>query len=162
MPKSAAQVIDALGSTATVALTAWAEARGDWREGQSSVEERIAVIWTIMRRSERRNQSVKEVCLAPKQFSCWAATDGEANHKAVMALARAIVSEKGVSDALYLETRYLVEGVLCGVILDRTGGADHYYAPKAMIPRGRVPGWAKGKTPSARIGDQVFYNLEGR
>jgi hypothetical protein len=39
-----------------------------------------------------------------------------------------------------------------------TGGATAYFAPKAMVPAGRVPTWAEGKTARA-IGDQFFVTV---
>jgi hypothetical protein len=35
-------------------------------------------------------------------------------------------------------------------------GATHYYAPAAMIPKGRVPAWAIGP-PVARVGGHLFF-----
>ena len=156
------EIQDRLSPVDATALTAWAEARGDGREGHSSVEERIAVLWVIRNRAARRHQTWKAVCFAPRQFSCWEAAGGAENHRAVMALASALVAGATIHDELYVETRYLAEGVIRGLILDRSGGADHYYAPAAMRPAGWIPAWARGRTPAATVGGQVFFNLDGR
>ena len=152
---------DRLTPVDTVALTAWAEARGDTAEGASSVEERIAVLWVIRHRAERRGQSWRAVCLAPHQFSCWAPDGGATNHDAVRRLVTALVAGETIHDPLYIETRYLADGVMRGWLLDRTDGADHYYAPAAMRPAGSMPAWARGQTPTATIGGHVFFQLEG-
>jgi hypothetical protein len=107
------------------------------------------------------------------------------NHDALMALAAQLVDEPGpvdlrvdaktilespdpvfdepggapdpfVSDPLLRECLYLADGVIAGTLIDRTGGADSYYAPAAMVPRGRLPDGARGKTLE-QIGDQYFY-----
>jgi N-acetylmuramoyl-L-alanine amidase len=148
---------DWLDDTAAHALTMWAEARGDASEGDSSVEERIAVGWVIRTRALVSHTTVKAVCLAPWQFSCWN-TGADANHRALLAAAGSLYA--GVSvDPLLRETLYLAQGILDGHLLDRTHGATHYYAPDAMKPPGRVPSWAKGKVPTARVGRQLFFRL---
>jgi hypothetical protein len=117
------------------ALTAWAEARGDRREGGSSLEERVAVLSVIRTRARAYgggDAAVKRVCLAPSQFSCWnAGTDH--NHLALMAIAEGVVEGEAL-EPLLRETLYVAQGVLDGVILDPTLGCDCYYAPRAMAP----------------------------
>lgn len=44
---------------------------------------------------------------------------------------------------------------------DPTDGAVHYYHPKAMVPAGRTPWWAKDR-PTVTIGDAVFVTKETR
>lgn len=41
-----------------------------------------------------------------------------------------------------------------GIKDDPTGGADHYYADTIPPPK-----WAKGRTPTTKIGRHVFYKL---
>lgn len=144
-----------LSELQVLALTAWAEARGDNREGGSSLEERVAVLCVIRNRVQRSGGvlSYKAVCLAPRQFSCW--NPGEdANHMALMALAERVL-DGDAEDPLYTETLWLAHGVRDGAILDRTGRATYYYAPLAMVPPGRVPSWAVEK-PFVTIGRQRF------
>jgi hypothetical protein len=148
---------DALTDETALALTAWAEARGDGLEGGSSVEERIAVMSVIRTRARDGSKSVKVVCLQPKQFSCWN-PGSDTNHRSLLEMAERVVSRQ-MLDPVMLETLYLASGVMGGVILDRVCRATHYYAPAAMVPPGRVPPWAIGKTPVARVGKQVFYRL---
>jgi exonuclease III len=158
------EILAKLTDLQTLALTAWAEARGDSREGNSSVEERIAVLSVIrnrLRRPRRFGDTYKAVCLAKWQFSCWnPGTD--ANHQNVMRLAYLLVTDQPTLDPLLDETLFLADGVMRGIILDRVMGADHYYAPKGMVPRDRVPDWAKdaqgrARTPLVIVGDQRFY-----
>lgn len=154
-------MIDVIGLSDldVLAVTAWAEARGDSLEGHSSVEERIAVLCVIRNRVQRRHQDWTQVCLARFQFSCWL-DDGSPNARALATLVERVKADTA-TDPIYLETRYLAAGIMSGVILDRTNGADSYFAPAAMVPPGRVPSWAVGRVPSAEVGRQVFFALEG-
>jgi|TARA_B100001964_G_scaffold238569_2_gene304301 spore germination cell wall hydrolase CwlJ-like protein len=54
---------------------------------------------------------------------------------------------------------FLVDGLLDDVLLDLTGGADHYHAPAAMVPSGSEPSWAAGKQPVTVIGEHRLYRL---
>lgn len=151
------EIRDRLDDVTALALTAWAEARGDASEGDSSVEERIAVMSVIRTRARAACCGFKTICLAPQQFSCW--NPGEdANHRSLLAMAERVVAHQLLDDVM-LETLYLAEGVALGVVLDRVHRATHYYAPAAMRPAGRVPSWAVGREPVARVGRQVFHRL---
>jgi hypothetical protein len=155
-----------LVETDVLALTAWAEARGDRREGNSSVEERIAVMSVIRNRVTSPawwGNTYRAVCLLRAAFSCWNDNPSDPNHQALLALAGKVLAGGATGDPVFDETRFLADGIRRGFILDRTGGADHYYAPKAM-KAGAVPVWAKRadgstKPPDAIIGDQHFYKL---
>jgi len=157
---------EALPESDILALTAWAEARGDWNQGNSSVEERIAVMSVIRNRVASPawwGRSYRDVCLKRAQFSCWLDNPADANHVALVALARLVVNGPS-GDPVYDETRFLADGIRRSLILDRTKGADHYYAPKAMVPKGSAPKWAKTPAgvvipPLVIVGDQHFYNL---
>jgi N-acetylmuramoyl-L-alanine amidase len=157
-----------LTHTQVLTCTMVGEADGDYREGNSSVEERIAVGSTVRNRVKRGGwwgRTFKEVCLKKWQFSCW--NPGTcSNHRRVMALARRMVAGEMI-DQMAFETLYLAEGIITGIILDRVNGADHYYAPKAMVPKGSAPKWAYTKggvlmRPDVIVGDQHFYNLAAR
>lgn len=117
-----------------MAKTVWGEARGEPELGQ------IAVAWVILNRSRTRKQTIRQVCLAPKQFSCWNANDP--NHAKLLALK---------------PEQYQRQITICGRVCnqecpDPTDGATHYHA------HGIIPRWAQGHTPSAIIGNHVFYN----
>jgi N-acetylmuramoyl-L-alanine amidase len=142
-----------------LALTMWAEARGDSSQGRSSVEERIAVGCVIRNRARAASRSILAVCLQPWQFSCWNPGD-DRNHRALMAMAEALVTHRLLEDPVMIETLYLASGIIGDVIVDRTFGATHYYAPDAMVPPGRVPSWVPGMEQTAVIGKQVFYRYK--
>lgn len=152
----------------TLALTAWAEARGDFNQGGSSVEERIAVMSVIRNRVASPawwGNHYRTICLKSGQFSCWNDNPTDRNHRDLVVLATKVVAGGASGDQLFEETRFLADGIRRGFILDRVGGADHYYAPKAMLPAGSAPKWAKDpKTglvlpPAVIVGDQHFYHV---
>lgn len=162
----------ALSGKQILGLTIWAEARGDHAEGASSVEERIAVGCIIRNRAKPGawwGETIREVCLKPWQFSCWNPGPDQ-NHAALVLVAEELAQANiGIRtrpglDPLLEESLFLAEGIVDGLILDRTQGCDHYYAPRAMRPAGAVPKWAKwpdGSTvpPTVIVGSQHFYRL---
>lgn len=153
------ELIVGLSDQITLAATAYGEARAVPRndpDSHSPVEELIAVMVVVrnrLKRSTKLDDTYKSICLAHAQFSCWTPNSG-ANHTALIALLTAMVAGQPV-DPLFEECLFLANGVIGGQILDRTGGATSYWAPAAMMPPGRVPGWAQGKT-TLQIGDQLF------
>lgn len=157
-------IITKLSDIQALAGTMYAEAAGDWREGESSVEERIAVGCVARNRLPRYKEygakyhTYKSVCLAPNQFSCWIQGSG-ANHTRLMAQMEILIVEgEGKLDPVMIETIFLAAGIIGGEILDRINGATSYYAPRAMVPRGRVPQWAVGKDAIA-VGSQLFFRV---
>lgn len=143
-------------------LTLYGEGRGE------SIEGRIAVGCVIRNRAKAGmlGRTITDVCLWPKQFSCW--NDGaDSNHVHLMAVVAAL-RDGGVppftalEQAVYDETAWVVQGVVSGMIRDRVHGSTHYYAPAAMVPRGRVPVWARlpdgnERTPTTIVGGQRFF-----
>jgi len=109
-------------------LTLLAEARG---EGVSGME---AVAAVIHRRMERRGLTAAQVCLEPKQFSCWN------SGRSLEYLWRSPVVEaaKEVASRVH-EGKKLV--------------ADHYCTLKV------TPYWSQKQRPVAIIGNHKFYLL---
>jgi hypothetical protein len=160
-----AEVLVALNDPGTLGLTMWAEARAVPRDddSHSPVEELIAVGVVVRNRRAHfarwraADDSYKALCLAPNQFSCWTPGSG-ANHDLLMNLARGWLTNGSLPDPVLSECLYLAEGVIANVLLDRTGGSTSYFAPAAMVPPGRIPSWAKGKS-TLKIGDQLFLSV---
>lgn len=165
-------VLAALDDRHTLALTAWAEARQVPRndpDSHSPIEELVAVMVVVRNRHRQSEQrgvpvSIKAICLAPKQFSCWTAGSGS-NHDALMVLAHTAVRDPTQPlapvppiDPELAECLVLADGVIAGTLIDRTGSATSYYSPAAMAPPGRIPEWARNK-PALKIGDQWFLKL---
>ena len=114
-----------------VAATLIMEAGGEYYEG--SLE---AVYEVIYNRAIEKNQSFSEVCLAPKQFSCW-------NGKDIMSAVEKASQHPRWNEAMKIayedpKTNY-------------TMGADHYHADCVR------PSWADSLTRTVKIGLHIFY-----
>lgn len=138
----------------TVALTVWAEARGEAIVGQKAVAHVIRTRyehpcwWSRDRGDGIADDSLKAVCLDPKQFSCWnpgtptydrlinSATLFRPDLKAIRLLCTAVLSSTSADD-------------------DPTNGADHY-CTRAVAAKTK---WTHGQVPVAEIGNHLFYRL---
>lgn len=119
--------------------TVWMEARGEPEAGQ------IAVAHVILNRlqSRRWGETVGEVCLAAKQFSCWDS----------MSPTRKPLARVDENSGSWLAAKGAVMAADLGVRPDVTEGALHYYATSLLRP----PFWDKAKTlPRVTIGRHVF------
>lgn len=112
------------------AATLYAEARGEPEEGE------IWVAWVIKNRAARNigGKSIKAVCTADKQFSCW-------NGKTEMKINEPNSWNRSVR---------IAEQVLDSSS-DPTGGSDHYYADSIAEPY-----WAKNCIETRKIGHHQF------
>lgn len=132
-----------------VVRTLWGEARGESTKGKQ------AVAWVIRNRVEIDlkgdgkpdwwGEGYTKVCLKPWQFSCWNKDD--ANYKYLS-------GAKKIPEVQYNVCKEIVIDVADGVVPDPTGGATHYYNPKAVKYE---PKWVEGSTLTAVIGNHKFY-----
>lgn len=133
------------GSPADVlARTVWGEARGESVRGKEAV---AAVVMNRVRRAGARGRywwgsSVVEVCRRPWQFSCWNESDPNA----------AKCGAVTVEDRNFRACLRIARRAIAGVLDDPTNGATHYHRT------GLLPPWTRGRTPSAAIGNHLFYN----
>jgi hypothetical protein len=132
------------GSTArlTLAKTLWGEARGEGERGMRAV---ASVVQNRLRTHYRGCTSAAQVCLDPKQFSCWNRDDP--NHR----LFEGIESR---ADSQFAIALTVADELLQGTLQDSTHGARHYFAT-AIDAR---PSWSRGKRPCLVIGGHEFYN----
>ncbi len=135
-----------------MALTVWAESRGEGVKGQA------AVAWVIRNRWEHprwwsRNRdgipddTIAAVCLDPWQFSCWNPNDPNRAR---------LVNPKTLQDGSVQAIRGICEQVLRSEILDPADRSDHYCTTKIA----RYTSWARGRKPVAVIGNHSFYRIE--
>lgn len=115
--------------------TVYGEARSESADGQA------AVTWVIRNRASK-GKTIKEVCLKPKQFSCWNSNDP--NRSTLLSL--------DTNNPHYKSIREIVVQVLKGTRTDNTHGSLHYHASRIK------PEWTNGKTPVVTIGSHMFYN----
>lgn len=161
------EIVDRITPAHCLAITAYSEAAGDILVDNSSVEERIAVMCVArnrLRTPGRWSDTIKGVCLQNNgrvwQYDCWRPGSG-GNHNRLIQKAYLLITDQPLQDAILDETLFLANGVLSGVIQDRTNGATHYYAPKSMVPRDSKPSWIFRNgveiPPCATVGSQRFY-----
>lgn len=131
-------------------LTVVGEARGEPVEGQ------IAVANVIMNRAKTRGPNIKEVCLAPKQFSCW--NPGDPNRKLLDDLAQKMMEGSYAYDK-YKQIQWIVDGIITGKLTDNTKGKDHYMTT-ALYHSVSKPSWARvPKGSPVEIGNHTFLNV---
>lgn len=124
-----------------LARTAFGENRGGGVQGMQSV------LNVIMNRSKKPGwwgKTPRDVCLHPYQFSCWLQKDP--NYSLITT-----VNQSNPTFGLALD---LARTALAGELKDLTNGATYYYATSMKSP----PHWAVGKTPCAKISNQLFFN----
>lgn len=124
-----------------MARTIWGEARSEDSMGKE------AVAHVILNRSYG-GSSIAEVCLAPKQFSCWNHKDP--NYRKLIEVTEASSSYRSCLAAAFsvlsLEPK-----------LDPTRGATHYHARSMK----KKPYWARGLEPCYETRGHLFYNNVG-
>lgn len=128
-----------------LARTLWGEARGEGETGMRAV---ACVILNRARIAKEKNgywwgNDIIQVCQKPYQFSCWNRSDP--NFLKLQA-----VDE---SNPQFAAAMRIAKQAVSGRLADMTGNATHYHAKTIM------PYWAKGETPSATIGNHIFYKL---
>lgn len=123
-------------------LCVWAEARGEPTRGK------LAVACVIQNRAEKKGKGIKEIVLAPWQFSSFNHDDPNRG-KLLMAFEtdpRGWSACDAVCDLLEAD-----------LVIDPTNGANHYYVVAMADP----PEWGRGHPDweeKAVIGRHVFGN----
>lgn len=129
-----------------MARTIWGEARNQGYAGMQAVAN---VIMNRVRYSKQKGgywwgNGVAGVCQKRAQFSVWLPSDP--NYRLINA-----ITDK---DATFRLCKTIANDAIRGALKDITGNADYYHTT------GIMPTWAKGKIPTARIGDHVFYRID--
>lgn len=149
-PSPLAALAAPLDDVQLLAVTLYGEARNEPLEGL------LAVAWVIQNRVGKRfGKSVRKVCMAHAQFSCWFPYGGAANHEAVKALVTTLAAKTPVETQPYRQCAYVAFGVLHGWVVSNIGACNHYHTV-SLVPR---PGWAQKATPKHQKGAHLFYEL---
>lgn len=140
-----------LSDTETLVLTIYGEARGESIEGQ------IAVACVIRNRAGN-SKSIKEICLAPFQFSCWNKNDP--NYPILMEIADKLIIGQKLTDPILRQCIWVAQGVINSDLLDITHGAE-YYLTNQLIESGKLPSWALAskRINESVIDHQTFFNV---
>jgi len=123
-----------------VVRTVYGEASNEGIIGQQAVASVIA------NRARQSGMTPTDVVLAKGQFEPWSDP-----------AARARMESLDPSSPEYKQLAAIVEPALKGQLADPTGGATHFYAPKAQAALGRsAPSWDDGT--GRDIGNHRFFN----
>lgn len=143
-------MIAQLATDQVLAVTLYGEAESEPIEG------RIAVASVVMNRVKagRFGHDARAVCLAPMQFSCWQPKNGQKNYEAVLAVVRSMVNGAAMGPIMR-ECAWIAAGALSGAMRDSVKSSTHYLT--ADLFRINPPAWTKGKTPTIRVGSQLFW-----
>ncbi|MDR2598610.1 MAG: cell wall hydrolase [Holosporales bacterium] len=128
-----------------MAKTIYGEARGEYRKPNCGTKSLIAVGNVIMNRHKHSGESIENICLKPKQFSCWNPWDPN----------RKLIENPPSADAIYVLCYVLSQKLIDLKIQDITNGANHYYSKIAKTP----PYWATGHVPVFEIGNHIFFKI---
>jgi spore germination cell wall hydrolase CwlJ-like protein len=133
-----------------LAKTIVAEAASEPLDGQ------VGVAWVAKNRSRLWNRTIREICLQPKQFSCW----NQDSKTASPVLLRRMAACSVDTSPEYLAAVGVAASVMVGTIPDPTLGSTHYHTVDA--PPGAAewpPYWAKAPNmiPTVRIHAHQFY-----
>ncbi len=137
----------------TMALTVWAEARGESVSGQTAVAWVIKNRWLNPRWWSRHpgdaitDDTITAVCKEPYQFSCWNPNDPNR-----VKLTDIKTQQRADFKAILTICRMVLEGEYS----DPTNCADHYCTSKIV----NHVKWTKGRKPCAVIGRHSFYRIE--
>ncbi len=114
--------------------------------GNQGEQGMLAVGGVIANRARQRGLSPSEVVLQPSQFEPWGNPE---TTQRLMAISP--------NSPEYQQAAAIAQRALAGE--DITGGASHFYAPRAQQALGRArPSWDNGT--GRAIGDHLFFNLD--
>lgn len=127
------QAVKAVSQNEIVAATLIMEAGGE-----RSDHGMVAIYEVIQNRARKAGKSFLQICLAPKQFSCW---NGVSDTAKIVQKAK---KHKKWSEAMYV--------VLNAVNTNYTKGAIFYHSNTITPPK-----WARFSTRIGSIGNHIFY-----
>jgi spore germination cell wall hydrolase CwlJ-like protein len=128
-----------------LAKTIYGEARGEYETyGPGALIAVANVIINRFKRGETFGKTIADVCLKPKQFSCWNEKDPNRT---------LLESQATLKEPLFLLCKEVGEKVGEGIWPDLTRGCDHYHAVSCH------PAWAKVEKIKLRLGHHIFYKL---
>lgn len=141
-------ILKDLSDSEVLFLTIVGEARGESIEGQ------VAVANVVMNRARKSRKPIKEVCLAPRQFSCW--NQNDPNRQLLENLADMIMKGDYKYDH-YKQIQWVTEGVITGKVKDNTRGVLNYMTT-ALFQSEQRPSWAKvPKSDPFEVGNHTFF-----
>lgn len=145
--------LTSLSNTEILGLTIIGEARGEKIEGQVGVGN---VIRNRLQSNPIKYKSYHDVCLEPKQFSCWNKNDP--NYEYLLGLAGRIINNQERQFNKYLQQcMFVAQGIHEDLLLDNTGKCKFYMTINLF--RTNRPGWAENAIKVREIGNHIFFDL---
>lgn len=136
---------DSMDDLSALALTMIGEGRGE------PIESLVAIGSVIINRSIILKKSIKEVCLAHHQFSCWNINDP--NRELLIGL---------LEDNSFREkfpfVFYIAKGLFDIIIPDNTAKATYYMRVKLYSSAER-PVWSSGAKEPVIYGHHIYFKL---
>lgn len=137
-----------LSDLEVLTLTVYGEARGEGLDGIAAVTQ------VILNRAKSSGRIVKDVCLEPKQFSCWNMNDP--NYPMLNELAMKILYDESPKfDNSYKQVELIVNGVNDKLIVNQIGLAKNYMTTNLYMSS-KKPSWANSPKASKVIGNHIF------
>ncbi len=128
------------------------EARGECIEGQ------IAVANVIRNRVLAAGKSYKEICLAPKQFSCW--NEGDPNFVLIRNMLAKLETGEDISEPVVRQCLAIARDVVAGDFIDNVNGAQNYVTlSRYQLAKARSAGldaWMLRLKISVTVGNHCF------
>lgn len=145
-------MLDKLFPNEILTLTLYGEARGEAIEGQ------IAVANVIMNRfisNRSKYKTIIDVCLEPKQFSCWNVGDP---NRVKLGLLVDQISEGYDVAKIDSQLAWIAAGIISRSIRDNTKGSNHYMTTDLYLSD-KKPSWANNPKSTKVIGNHTFFLL---
>jgi hypothetical protein len=129
-------------------LTIIGESRGEPIEGQ------IAVGSVIRNRSVKQNKNYSDICLAPKQFSCW--NESDSNRVLLEELGEKFILGQKLEVLSHIQCLWVAVGIIQNKIIDNTHGSLNYLTLDLWHSSNK-PSWAKNVNFAISKGSQIFF-----
>lgn len=144
--------LEYLNSTEVVGLTLKGEAEDQPIHGIIAVG---CVIRNRLIKNPNLYKSMKDVCLAPKQFSCW--NEFTLRRENLLKMADALYKNYRLPDSYMRQCIWVAKGIVEGDIRDNIRGKMNYVT-RDLFDNHR-PDWAKHAKNEEQIGDHVFFDV---
>lgn len=128
-----------------LALTIWAEARGEGTLGMQNVGH---VIRNRVESGKFGGPTYQGVVTKPKQFSCWNPRDPNRKNLTIEFVEG---MKPGTPDQRAMVQAYAIARQVMNRAADPTAGATHYHTKKVN------PVWAQNLRKIAVVGNHIFY-----
>lgn len=132
--------------------TVYGEARGEPIEGQ------IAVANVIKNRAYASQKTYKDICLAPRQFSCW--NQDDPNRSSVLNLLISLEAGDIITDLTIRQIVIICKAIYENGFKDNSHGARNYVSTarykQAQDRKGKDDQWILSMHPATVLGNHTF------